>query len=89
MSGVSGHFRISVHQETLVLIAFITFGEGISNNFHHEFPDDFRNGIRWFDYDPTKWLISISYFFWIGLESETFRVSSDRAGSSSHDAEGA
>lgn len=38
------------------LISFPTFGEGF-HNFHHEFPRDYRNGIRWFDFDPTKWLI--------------------------------
>lgn len=36
--------------------AFFTFGEGF-HNFHHQFPLDFRNGIRYFHYDPTKWLI--------------------------------
>ena len=34
----------------------MTFGEGY-HNFHHEFPSDYRNGIRFFDFDPTKWLI--------------------------------
>ncbi|OOQ86484.1 Acyl-CoA desaturase [Penicillium brasilianum] len=37
-------------------VALITWGEGY-HNFHHEFPVDYRNGIRWFDYDPTKWFI--------------------------------
>eukprot|EP00759_Apiculatamorpha_spiralis_P012244 PhF_6_TR19278/c0_g1_i1/m.28342/K00507/SCD, desC; stearoyl-CoA desaturase (Delta-9 desaturase) len=36
--------------------ALLTMGEGY-HNFHHEFPQDYRNGIRWFHYDPTKWLI--------------------------------
>lgn len=54
-----------------ILIAFITFGEGF-HNFHHEFPDDFRNGIRWFDYDPTKWLISISNFLGLAWNLKTF-----------------
>ncbi len=36
--------------------AFLTYGEGY-HNFHHQFPLDYRNGIRKFDYDPTKWLI--------------------------------
>jgi len=36
--------------------ALVTLGEGY-HNFHHEFPNDYRNGIRFFDYDPTKWLI--------------------------------
>jgi stearoyl-CoA desaturase (delta-9 desaturase) len=39
-----------------LLTALLTFGEGF-HNFHHEFPADFRNGIEWFHYDPTKWLI--------------------------------
>ncbi|WP_417362853.1 fatty acid desaturase [Gallaecimonas pentaromativorans] len=38
------------------LLALLTFGEGY-HNFHHTFENDYRNGIRWFDYDPTKWLI--------------------------------
>ncbi|WKE65949.1 fatty acid desaturase [Gallaecimonas kandeliae] len=37
-------------------LALLTFGEGY-HNFHHSFENDYRNGIRWFDYDPTKWLI--------------------------------
>ncbi|KAI9839271.1 MAG: stearoyl-CoA 9-desaturase [Sarea resinae] len=39
-----------------VLTAFFTLGEGY-HNFHHEFPSDYRNAIRWFQYDPTKWCI--------------------------------
>lgn len=38
------------------IIAFLTFGEGY-HNFHHTFANDYRNGIRWFHFDPTKWLI--------------------------------
>lgn len=41
-----------------IFTALVTFGEGY-HNFHHEFPADYRNGIRWFDYDPTKWCISL------------------------------
>lgn len=37
-------------------LAFVTNGEGY-HNFHHKFPSDFRNGIRWWQWDPTKWLI--------------------------------
>jgi stearoyl-CoA desaturase (Delta-9 desaturase) len=36
--------------------AILTNGEGY-HNFHHAFPRDYRNGIRWFHWDPTKWLI--------------------------------
>lgn len=27
------------------------------HNYHHAFPRDYRHGIAWFDFDPTKWLI--------------------------------
>lgn len=37
-------------------MALLTFGEGY-HNFHHYFQTDYRNGIRWFHFDPTKWLI--------------------------------
>ena len=37
-------------------LAFLTMGEGY-HNFHHAFQSDYRNGIRWWQYDPTKWLI--------------------------------
>jgi stearoyl-CoA desaturase (delta-9 desaturase) len=39
------------------LLAFVTNGEGY-HNFHHKFPSDFRNGVRWYQWDPTKWLIA-------------------------------
>ena len=36
--------------------ALFTFGEGF-HNFHHQFSIDYRNGVRPYDFDPTKWLI--------------------------------
>jgi stearoyl-CoA desaturase (delta-9 desaturase) len=38
------------------ITAILTLGEGY-HNYHHEFPQDYRNGIRSYHYDPTKWLI--------------------------------
>lgn len=38
------------------ILAFFTFGEGY-HNFHHIFEYDYRNGIQWWQWDPTKWLI--------------------------------
>jgi stearoyl-CoA desaturase (delta-9 desaturase) len=38
------------------IMAILTFGEGY-HNFHHYFQADYRNGIRWYHFDPTKWLI--------------------------------
>ena len=49
------------------LLALFTYGEGY-HNYHHIFASDYRNGIRWWHYDPTKWMIkSLSY---IGLTSK-------------------
>lgn len=38
------------------IISLLTFGEGY-HNYHHTFANDYRNGICWFHFDPTKWLI--------------------------------
>ena len=38
------------------LLAVFTHGEGY-HNYHHIFEMDYRNGIKWYHYDPTKWLI--------------------------------
>ncbi len=40
------------------LLAFITFGEGY-HNYHHTFQWDYRNGVRWWQFDPTKWVIRL------------------------------
>ncbi|KAH9852515.1 delta 9-fatty acid desaturase protein [Lenzites betulinus] len=37
--------------------ALVTMGEGY-HNFHHQFPMDYRNAFRWYQYDPTKWFIA-------------------------------
>ncbi len=39
-------------------VAFLTNGEGY-HNFHHRFPGDYRNGVRWYQWDPSKWLIAL------------------------------
>ena len=46
--------RSSARDSTLT--ALVTFGEGY-HSFHHRFPFDYRNGVRWWHYDPSKWLI--------------------------------
>lgn len=46
------------------IMAVFSYGEGY-HNYHHYFPTDYRNGIRWFHYDPTKWLIkTLSFIGW-------------------------
>jgi stearoyl-CoA desaturase (delta-9 desaturase) len=38
------------------IMAFLTFGEGY-HNYHHEFQHDYRNGVKPWQWDPTKWAI--------------------------------
>lgn len=38
------------------LLAIFTQGEGY-HNFHHSFASDYRNGVSWHQWDPTKWVI--------------------------------
>lgn len=56
-------------------IALFTFGEGY-HNYHHTFAWDYRNGIRWYHYDPTKWLIKACS--WLRLTSDLRKCSSYR-----------
>jgi len=55
-----------------VWTALISMGEGY-HNFHHRFQADYRNGVRWYHFDPTKW------FVWsmekVGLTSDLRRTS--------------
>lgn len=38
------------------VLSILTFGEGY-HNYHHVFAKDYRNGVRWYHFDPTKWTI--------------------------------
>jgi stearoyl-CoA desaturase (delta-9 desaturase) len=53
------------------LMALFTFGEGY-HNFHHEFQHDYRNGVKPWQFDPTKWTIRLLEK--IGLASNLRRV---------------
>jgi stearoyl-CoA desaturase (delta-9 desaturase) len=56
------------------LMALFTFGEGY-HNYHHEFQHDYRNGVKPWEWDPTKWLIwSLSR---LGLTKGLRRVSQE------------
>lgn len=44
------------------IMAILTFGEGY-HNYHHSFANDYRNGIKWYHFDPTKWLILLLHTF--------------------------
>ncbi|MEH6591338.1 MAG: fatty acid desaturase [Halioglobus sp.] len=53
-------------------LAFLTYGEGY-HNYHHIFQTDYRNGIRWWQWDPTKWMIKASEK--LGLASNLTTIS--------------
>ncbi len=57
------------------ILALLTFGEGY-HNFHHAHPADYRNGIRFWQWDPSKWLIRGLSFF--GLTRNLKTVSATR-----------
>ncbi len=54
-----------------VLLAPLTFGEGY-HNFHHHWQWDYRNGPRWYQWDPAKWFIAAAA--WVGLARGLRRV---------------
>ena len=53
-------------------VALMTHGEGY-HSFHHRFPSDYRNGYKWYHWDPSKWFIAACS--WVGLTSDLKRVS--------------
>ena len=57
------------------LMAIITMGEGY-HNYYHEFQHDYRNGVKPWHIDPTKWLIwSLSK---LGLANQLRRVRTEK-----------
>lgn len=69
------HIRTKITARDNWVTALFTYGEGY-HNFHHAFPGDYRNGVRWFDYDPTKWVINgLSH---VGLTWNLHRMSPER-----------
>lgn len=57
------------------MMAVLTFGEGY-HNYHHEFQHDYRNGVKPWQFDPTKWIIwTLSK---LGLADKLRRVPSEK-----------
>jgi stearoyl-CoA desaturase (delta-9 desaturase) len=56
-------------------VALLTLGEGY-HSFHHKFPADYRNGIRWYQWDPAKWFIACLRV--VGLAEKLRRTPEDR-----------
>jgi len=57
------------------LLAVVTFGEGY-HNYHHEFQHDYRNGVKPWQIDPTKWIIWV--LSKVGLVSKLRRVPTEK-----------
>ncbi|THH13331.1 hypothetical protein EW146_g6874 [Bondarzewia mesenterica] len=53
------------------LTALLTLGEGY-HNFHHQFPMDYRNAIKWHQYDPTKWFIAVCSYMGLASHLRSF-----------------
>ena len=53
------------------ITAILTLGEGW-HNYHHSFPSDYRNAIRWYQYDPTKWAICFWKLIGLAYDLKTF-----------------
>jgi len=49
------------------ITALLTLGEG-NHGFHHAFPTSYKNGVKWYQYDPTKWLIELGSLFGLCYE---------------------
>ncbi|KAF7320827.1 Delta-9 fatty acid desaturase protein [Mycena chlorophos] len=62
-----------------VITALVTIGEGY-HNFHHQFPMDYRNAIKWYQYDPTKWFIWICQQLRLASHLKTFSDNEVRKG---------
>lgn len=57
------------------IMALFTFGEGY-HNYHHSFQHDYRNGVKAWQWDPTKWAIWLLER--LGLVSDLRRVPEEK-----------
>jgi stearoyl-CoA desaturase (delta-9 desaturase) len=68
-----------------LLLALFTMGEGY-HNYHHEFQHDYRNGVKPWQFDPTKWIIwTLSQF---GLVKNLRRVPVEKIRASQREVQG-
>ncbi len=56
-------------------VALVTFGEGY-HNFHHTFQHDYRNGVKPWQFDPTKW--TVWFLSKIGMVTDVRRVPEEK-----------
>ena len=53
------------------ITAIVTLGEGY-HNFHHQFPMDYRNAVKWYQFDPTKWFIGFCEYLGLATHLQRF-----------------
>jgi stearoyl-CoA desaturase (Delta-9 desaturase) len=68
-------YRTDDHSRNLAWLALPTFGEAWHNN-HHAFPTSARHGLRWWQLDPSAWLIAA--LARAGLAWDVVRVAPER-----------
>ncbi|KAJ7621244.1 delta 9-fatty acid desaturase protein [Roridomyces roridus] len=76
INSIAHYFGSSPYDDVLsprdhFLSAILTMGEGY-HNFHHQYPQDFRNGYLWYQYDPTKWFIALCKHLGLATNLRTF-----------------
>jgi stearoyl-CoA desaturase (delta-9 desaturase) len=71
----SRRFATDDQSRNVLWLALPTLGEAWHNN-HHAFPTSARHGLRWWQLDPSAWLISGMER--IGLVSDVIRISPER-----------
>lgn len=70
----SKHYMREVSAVDNWIVSLFTLGEGY-HNYHHAFAADYRNGIEWYNFDPSKWAIwTLSK---MGLVKNKIRMSND------------
>ena len=67
-------YATDVTAKDSLIVSFLTHGEGY-HNFHHKFQFDYRNGIRWYHWDPTKWSIQIAALVGLARKLKTVQLS--------------
>jgi len=60
------------------LVSLLTFGEGY-HNYHHTYQSDYRNGPRWYNFDPSKWLIFTLSLFGLAWSLRTASAAEGKA----------
>ena len=76
VNSIAHYFGNTTYDDTVsardhLITSILSLGEGY-HNFHHEFPSDYRNGYKWWNYDPTKWFIYFCYKIGLVYQLNTF-----------------